>query len=103
MALARERSFSKAAELRFVTQPQFSPRIRALELWAGAELIDRSATPLRLTAAGEALLPAARSAAAGLDEARERIRRAHAGSRWVTLATGRTLSRTLVPRLLERA
>ena len=30
LALARERSFSRAAELRHVTQPQFSRRIRAL-------------------------------------------------------------------------
>ena len=32
IALARERSFSRAAEQRHVTQPQFSRRIRALEL-----------------------------------------------------------------------
>ena len=101
--LARERSFSKAALLRHVTQPQFSRRIRALELWAGAELVNRAAVPLSLTAAGEALLPAARAATQGLADARERIRRSLGGSSWVTLATGRTLSRALVPQLVTKA
>lgn len=97
IALARERSFSKAAESRHVTQPQFSRRIRALELWAGADLVNRAAVPLGLTAAGEELLPVARRAATSLADARARIRHAQGGLDWVTLATGRTLSRTVVP------
>ncbi len=102
IALARERSFSRAAELRHVTQPQFSRRIRALELWAGADLINRAGVPLGLTAAGEELLPVARRAAASLNDARARIRNARGGLDWVTLATGRTLSRTAVPGWLAR-
>jgi DNA-binding transcriptional LysR family regulator len=102
IALARERSFSRAAELRHVTQPQFSRRIRALELWAGADLINRAVMPLGLTAAGEELLPVARRAAAGLGDVRARIRNAGGGLDWVTLATGRTLSRTAVPDWLAR-
>ncbi|MEO6017855.1 MAG: LysR substrate-binding domain-containing protein [Polaromonas sp.] len=102
IALARERSFSRAAELRHVTQPQFSRRIRALELWAGADLVNRAVMPLALTAAGEELLPVARRAAAGLNDARARIRHAGGGLDWVTLATGRTLSRTAVPDWLAR-
>ncbi|CAN5653414.1 LysR substrate-binding domain-containing protein [soil metagenome] len=97
LALARERSFSRAAELRHVTQPQFSRRIRALELWAGADLVNRAAVPLGLTAAGEEFLPAARRAVASLGDARSRIRNTQGGLDWVTLATGRTLSRTAVP------
>ena len=45
IALARERSFSRAAEQRHVTQPQFSRRIRALELWVGADLVNRAGFP----------------------------------------------------------
>ncbi|WP_431099077.1 LysR family transcriptional regulator [Polaromonas aquatica] len=103
IALARERSFSRAAELRHVTQPQFSRRIRALELWVGADLINRAVMPLALTAAGEELLPVARRAAASLNDARSRIRHARGGLDWVTLATGRTLSRSAVPDWLARA
>ncbi len=100
--LARERSFSRAAELRHVTQPQFSRRVRALELWAGADLVNRAVVPLGLTAAGEELLPVARRAVAGLADVRARIRHAQGGLDWVTLATGRTLSRTAVPSWLAR-
>ena len=51
VSLAETRSFSRSAQLRHVTQPAFSRRIQALEAWAGAELVDRSAHPVRLTAA----------------------------------------------------
>lgn len=102
IALARERSFSRAAESRHVTQPQFSRRIRALELWVGADLVNRAGMPLALTAAGEELLPVARRAVASLNDTRARIRHAQGGLDWVTLATGRTLSRTTVPGWLAR-
>ncbi|MES2942756.1 MAG: LysR family transcriptional regulator, partial [Pseudomonadota bacterium] len=97
LMLARERNFSKAAALRHVTQPQFSRRIRALELWAGAELVNRAGVPLVLTPAGETLLASGRVAVNALAEARERIRRLQGGGSWTTLFTGRTLSRTVVP------
>lgn len=55
VTLADTRSFRKSAQLRHVTQPAFSRRIRALEDWAGAQLVDRSAHPMRLTRAGKTL------------------------------------------------
>ena len=102
LVLARERNFSKAASLRHVTQPQFSRRIRALELWAGAELVNRAGVPLVLTPAGDTLLASSRVAVQALAEARERIRRLQGGGNWTTLFTGRTLSRTVVPRWLAK-
>jgi DNA-binding transcriptional LysR family regulator len=50
--LAQIKNFSKAADLRNVTQPAFSRRIKSLELWAGTPLIDRSCFPMELTPAG---------------------------------------------------
>lgn len=100
VVLARERSFSRAAHLRHVTQPQFSRRIKALEMWAGAELVNRSGVPLSLTPAGEDLLAVARRSVDILSDARARIRQSSQGLDWVTLATGRTLSRTAVPQWL---
>jgi DNA-binding transcriptional LysR family regulator len=102
LMLARERNFSKAAALRHVTQPQFSRRIRALELWAGAELVNRAGVPLVLTPAGDTLLASARVSVNTLAEARERIWRLQGGGNWATLFTGRTLSRTVVPRWLAK-
>lgn len=54
VSLAETRSFSRSAQLRYVTQPAFSRRIRSLEAWAGVKLVDRSSYPTRLTPAGAA-------------------------------------------------
>ncbi len=55
VSLAETRSFSQSAKLRHVTQPAFSRRIKALEAWAGVDLVDRSSYPTRLTVAGNTL------------------------------------------------
>ena len=91
LAPARERNFSKAAARRHVTQPQFSRRIRALELWAGSELVNRSSVPIALTPAGDTLLAASKQAVHALAEARERIAHLQGGGSWTTLFTGCTL------------
>ena len=52
LVLLEERSISRAAERRHVTQPAYSRRIRQLEQWLGVELVDRSTKPVRLRAAG---------------------------------------------------
>lgn len=49
---ARNRSFSKAAEECFITQPSLSKQIKNLENELGVELFDRSANPVRLTSVG---------------------------------------------------
>jgi LysR family transcriptional regulator, hypochlorite-specific transcription factor HypT len=102
LALARERSFSKAAETRHVTQPQFSRRIRALELWVGTDLVNRATVPLGLTPAGDELLQVARRTVSSLSDFRARMRVSREQLGWITLATGRTLSRTVVPQWLAR-
>lgn len=57
LTLIETRNFSRAAELRHITQPAFSRRIRALEQWIGAQLFDRDAPRLELTPAGELVRP----------------------------------------------
>ena len=52
LSLAAHRSFSRAAEMRSVTQPAFSRRIRSLEIWLGAELFNRTSYPVSLTQEG---------------------------------------------------
>jgi LysR family transcriptional regulator, hypochlorite-specific transcription factor HypT len=59
LSLAETGSFSKSAQARHVTQPAFSRRIQALEAWLGADLIDRTAYPTKLTKAGEVFRPQA--------------------------------------------
>jgi DNA-binding transcriptional LysR family regulator len=53
LALASTGNFTRAAEERHSSQPAFSRRIRALEEWIGAALVDRSTQPARLTEVGE--------------------------------------------------
>lgn len=99
--LAQTRNFSRAAELRHVTHPAFGRRIRALEAWAGTPLIQRGSLPVSLTAAGASLLESAQQMLGGVGHAREALLDAagrQAGT--VSLATGRTLARTLVADLL---
>lgn len=52
-ALAATQSFSRAAEMRHITQPAFSRRIRLLENWVGAPLFQRLPRRILLTPAGE--------------------------------------------------
>ncbi|TDQ66260.1 DNA-binding transcriptional LysR family regulator [Maritalea mobilis] len=59
-ALTVQKSFSRAAEVRNVSQPAFSRRIRALEDEVGVKLIDRQTLPLSLTPAGQVFLSQAK-------------------------------------------
>ena len=103
-ALAKERSFVRAAEARHVTHPAFGRRIRALEAWAGAPLVDRSRSPVALTAAGQTLLQQAQSLVDGLTQTREQLRSTHGtvGGSVLRVGTGRILARTLVADWIAR-
>ena len=59
LSLCDTRNFRVSSERRFVSQPAFSRRIKTLEDWLGAKLIDRSAQPVILTSAGEVFKPVA--------------------------------------------
>ena len=54
--VAQEKSFSRAAEQLFRTQPAISMSMRNLEEWAGEPLFVRGSRATRLTDAGELLL-----------------------------------------------
>jgi hypothetical protein len=73
--LARVGSFSKAADLRNVTQPAFSRRVKSLEQWVGGRLFDRGAQPVTLTASGELFLAFVQEGLARLEEGRIEARR----------------------------
>ncbi len=60
VAVAQEKSFSRAAEILHRTQPAVSQAIRRLELEIGEKLFDRSSKDGTLTSAGEVLLEYAR-------------------------------------------
>ncbi|MEJ8676554.1 LysR substrate-binding domain-containing protein [Chromobacterium amazonense] len=74
LVLADTGSFTRSAELRHLTQPAFSRRIRALESWLGADLIDRTTYPTKLTAAGKLLREQAVPLLAQLNTTRTMLR-----------------------------
>ncbi len=65
--------FTRAAHRRNLSQAAFSRRIKSLELWAGAELVDRSRSPVRVTAAGARLLQHAAGVTEQLVDARSEM------------------------------
>ncbi|OYO03797.1 LysR family transcriptional regulator [Enemella evansiae] len=69
LAVAEERSFTRAAERCFVVQSALSHQIKALETELGVRLFARTSRRVQLTAAGEAFLPAAREALSATDRA----------------------------------
>lgn len=69
LALVDTGQFTQAAALTRVAQPTLSRQIRALESELGETLFTRAADGVRLTAAGEALLPLARRIVADTETA----------------------------------
>ena len=78
LAIAEDLSFSKAAERLGIAQPPLSQQIQRLEALIGHELFERRPR-VKLTAAGEALLPAARRALAQVEQGVDATHRAARG------------------------
>lgn len=73
LAVAEERSFTRAATRLHVVQSAVSASIKALERELGVSLFMRSSRSVSLTAEGAELVPVARRAVAALDEARDMV------------------------------
>jgi DNA-binding transcriptional LysR family regulator len=74
--LASERNFTRAAERLHIAQPPLSRQIQQLEAELGAELIDRTARPLKLTAAGHLFHEQALQVLGRVDDMRSMMDRA---------------------------
>lgn len=73
VAVAEARSFSRAAELLFITQPAISKRIATLEEDLGVVLFDRLGRSIRLTEAGQKFLASARRILTTIEISREEL------------------------------
>jgi DNA-binding transcriptional LysR family regulator len=71
VAVAEEGGFTRAAAREHVAQPGISAQVARLERELGHVLFDRSARGVRLTPAGEAVLPHARAALAAVTAVRD--------------------------------
>ncbi|NRP74489.1 HTH-type transcriptional regulator BenM [Ensifer psoraleae] len=75
LAVARERNFSRAAEILHIAQPPLSRQIQQLEDELGVLLIDRSNRPLDLTEAGRFFYEQAGQIIARTEHMREQTRK----------------------------
>lgn len=93
--------FARAAEARNITQSAFSRRIKALEIWAGTELLDRSQHPVTLTSAGRNFISHAQDIIRLANEARtETMGFSRLAETGVTIACLHTLALFHVPLML---
>lgn len=75
VAVARERNFTRAAQILHIAQPPLSRQIQALEEEMGVPLILRRSRPLRLTEAGRLFYEQAMQVLGRVDQMREATRR----------------------------
>ncbi|MFG1791888.1 LysR family transcriptional regulator [Nocardia sp. NPDC049149] len=80
LTLAEELHFGRAASKLHLTQPALSQQIRSLEDRLGVELFHRTSRRVELTAAGQAVLVAARNVVDAADYLRNIVRRMTSGS-----------------------
>lgn len=100
--VAQHRSFSKAADSLFLTQPSVTARIQSLERDLGEALFERNGRGVRLTEMGTAFLPYARRALKALQEGRDAIegmRNLDIGA--LKLGAAMTVSTYVLPRILR--
>ena len=101
--VAREGSFTAAANKLFITQPAVSQQVKALEEEIGDRLIERTRKSLWLTPAGEILFRRARSVFSQLDGAIDEIdalKNVLRGT--VTIGTSDTNCMYVLPPVLDR-
>ncbi|GAA4906181.1 LysR family transcriptional regulator [Streptomyces coeruleoprunus] len=94
-------SFTRAAAELAYAQSSVTAQIRSLEASLGTELFDRLGSRIRLTEAGERLLPYARQIIALADEARTAVAEAEEPAGTVTVGTMESLTSYRLPALLE--
>jgi DNA-binding transcriptional LysR family regulator len=103
VTVAEQLHFTRAAEVLFISQPALSKQIRALESQLRVALFVRDQREVRLTAAGQALLPEAKGLLADWTDAQERLAEA-AAEQTARLVVGMStgLGRGLLPAVRAR-
>lgn len=101
-AIARLGSFTRAAEEIFVTQAGLSLMVKDFEAQVGARLFDRTTRSVRLTPAGESLLPIARGMLADWERATSNVgQMSAAAEQRVSVAATPLVASSVLPRWLH--
>jgi LysR family carnitine catabolism transcriptional activator len=102
LTVARLGSFTRAAEQIFVTQAGLSLMLKDLETQVGARLFDRTTRSVRLTPAGESLLPTVRSMLTEWERATSNIGRLSSeAEQQVMLAATPLIAASVLPQWLQ--
>jgi len=104
LEIVATRNFSTAAAARNISQPAFSRRIKSLETWIGADLIDRSTYPVHLTSAGNMFVPRCQEMVRDMYRLRTDCRNvAGASSQLLTFAALHTLAIYFFPNWISNS
>jgi len=102
VAIIESGSFNEAAARRFVTQPAFSRRIRAIEEYIGVELFDRDRKPAALKPTTSVHQEDIKRLVAQTKELIHELRRQSRESfNRIVLASQHSLTATLVPKIVQ--
>ncbi|HUS35406.1 MAG TPA: transcriptional regulator CynR [Verrucomicrobiae bacterium] len=103
VAVAEQNHFTRAASKLHVTQPTLSHQIRQLEGQLNLPLFDRIGRSVKLTAAGELLLPHARRAIKALEEAQVALGELHGLQRGdLKVGIVQTVNACVIPEIVGR-
>lgn len=100
--VAAHKSFSKAAEVLYLTQPSVTARIQTLERELTEDLFERTGRSVKLTDAGQTFLQYAQRALKDVQEGRdslEALRNADFGN--LRIGSALTISTYVLPRILK--
>ncbi|MBI2765508.1 MAG: LysR family transcriptional regulator [Chloroflexi bacterium] len=103
LQVAHHRSFSRAAESLFLTQPSVTARIQSLEREIGERLFERTGRSVTLTDAGQAFIPHAQRALTAVQEgtdAIEAVRHGDVGS--IRIGASSSIATYVLPGILKR-
>ena len=103
LQVAHHRSFSRAAEALFLTQPSVTARIQSLKREIGERLFERTGRSVTLTDAGFAFMPHAQRALTAVQEgtdAIEAVRHGDIGS--IRIGSSSTIGAYVLPPILRR-
>jgi DNA-binding transcriptional LysR family regulator len=103
LQVAHHRSFSRAAEALFLTQPSVTARIQSLEREIGERLFERTGRSVTLTDAGYAFMPHAQRAMTAVQEgtdAIEAVRHGDVGS--IRIGSSASIATYILPPILKR-
>ena len=102
LVLLEEKSFTRAAVRRHVTQPAFSRRIRLLEEWLGVDIIDRTTKPVQVLPIGVTLEEGIRDLVNRLYSLRSNLQVSALNQDRVSFVVQHTLAISLFPALIQQ-